>query len=477
MPRLACLLAVLLAVLLAAPAFAGPSASQIKRVLKKGDADEVRALLGELGDMDGKQLKAVLGATSRVPQLGLYDDLVALLARTQGESFDALRVASAKQKNPVIRFLILDALAAHEDPRAQETLVTVATDDKSMAVAVYAVRRLKRRGTLTAVDALIGVLADTEDSKRSQVAREARSALSDLTGQDLVTSDAWRSWWREHKRGFAAPAEDEGDGGTRTVLDRMRTTRPGSLRTLERLGPDDLIAIEGDYDEVQEVLTTLELPHRTVAATDFDALELDPTRQLLIVNCHSAPFSAAGVAKVREFVARGGYLFTSDWALRNLLKRAFPEAITMAGETAAEITTRIAPPGGVSINPLLRDVFPLNPWRSGAGEGKAMTWQVDAISDIVGATPALEVLVEAPDLPRCKIVACTFGFTTGKGGRPVTGAAPEEVQLRSGRVLHVLSHFSHQKDESGDGYALQQLLLNFVLEKQEARRAAAARQD
>jgi hypothetical protein len=464
-------------VLLAAPAFAGPSASQIKRVLKKGDADEVRALFGELGDMDRKQLKAILGATGRIPELGVYDDLVGLLASTQGEAFDELRQAGGKQKNPVVRFLILDALAAHEDPRAQEALALTAKDDKNLAVGVYAVRCLKGRGTLTAVDALIDVLSQTEGGNRWQVAKEARSALSDLTGQDLGDAEAWRGWWREHKRGFAAPAPDEGEGGTRTVLDRMRSTRPGTLRTLERLGPDDLIAIEGDYDEVQDVLTTLELPHHTVAAADFDALELDPTRQLLIVNCHSAPFSAAGVTKVREFVARGGYVFTSDWALRNLLKRAFPEAITMAGETAAEIKTRIAPPGGVSINPLLRDVFPLNPWRSGEGGGKAMTWQVDAVSDIVGATPALEVLVEAPDLPQCTIVACTFGFTTGKGGRPVTGAAPEEVQLRSGRVLHVLSHFSHQKDESGDGYALQQLLLNFILEKQEARRAANARKD
>ena len=51
-----------------------------------------------------------------------------------------------------------------------------------------------------------------------------------------------------------------------------------------------------------------------------------------------------------------------------------------------------------------------------------------------------------------------------------TGARPTQ---KIGSVLHVLGHFNKQKDPKGDGFALQQLLLNFVLEKQEARRTKA----
>ena len=39
-------------------------------------------------------------------------------------------------------------------------------------------------------------------------------------------------------------------------------------------------------------------------------------------------------------------------------------------------------------------------------------------------------------------------------------------------MLHVLSHFQKQRDESGDGFALQQMLLNFIVEKQAFRRRA-----
>jgi len=63
----------------------------------------------------------------------------------------------------------------------------------------------------------------------------------------------------------------------------------------------------------------------------------------------------------------------------------------------------------------------------------------------------------------------------------IASAAPRRTSRRAARAaarspptggrqrLHVLGHFKNQKDaDSGDRFALQQLLLNFILEKQRA---------
>jgi hypothetical protein len=196
------------------------------------------------------------------------------------------------------------------------------------------------------------------------------------------------------------------------------------------------------------------------------------------------------VQKVRAFVERGGYVFSSDWALSNTLARAFPEVLGTNSRTGPDETHTIRPPAASAAHPLLRDLFELNPW---AAAKRTFTWQVDGSSDLVRPNRKLVVLVDAVAL-RAKtgsgIVACTFAFTAVGGGtvvpeevasrplagRPLTGGGTRqrgrrnrrERSPRIGRVLHVLSHFQHQKEESGDGFALQQLLLNFVVEKQEA---------
>ena len=138
---------------------------------------------------------------------------------------------------------------------------------------------------------------------------------------------------------------------------------------------------------------------------------------------------------------------------------------TPRGESSSEVT--IEPFPHTRDHPLMRDVFPLNTW-----EGKAMEWKLHERSHLVNdAKSSVVPLVSCPQTQEfgSTTVAFTFAFTSEGGGRPVTGRKKRKRPV--GRVLFVSSHF---KDEAGgdkDGYALQQLLLNFILEKQEQRRS------
>jgi hypothetical protein len=82
-------------------------------------------------------------------------------------------------------------------------------------------------------------------------------------------------------------------------------------------------------------------------------------------------------------------------------------------------------------------------------------------------------LIDSPDVKKkfeSSAVAITFRWHKGKVV-PSSGASPKKGEPEPGAVLHVLGHFKHQRDkESGDRFALQQLLLNFILEKQRANR-------
>jgi hypothetical protein len=465
-----------LGLLTAGVVFANPSGSEIKRAFGSGDRDRVLGILGELeGELDQRGVRAVLDGATDVKQLGVYDELVATLATAEGDALEELAKQATRHRRADVRFLCVDALADVSDALAGETLLEVLEEDRDESVAVVAARRLARRGTAPTVEGLIALLEEWEDNDRkARLVREINSALVSVTEQELSVAQDWRNWWEGHKNAYSPPDALAEGGATRTrdedVMDRLRRERPGDLATVTRLRDDEIIVIRGSSDRVEEVLEALELEHQRHDRDEFDSVELDPERQVLILNCGGrTELSAAGIAKVRDFVGRGGYLFTSDWELRNTLEKAFPEAIHFATESPREdrqITIVPHPQGGQ--HPLLRDVFPLSTWTE-----REFAWQLDSRSQLArpGGTYVPLVISHDMDSMASNVVCLTFSFTSQGGGRPVTGASSRDrARARAGQVLHVLSHFKNQGDSSGDGFALQQLLLNFIVEKQEQRR-------
>ena len=469
----------LLAVLVSAGVVLAASPNEIRKALRSGDKGQVQALLKELkGGLDKPAVRAVIECALEVKTLGVYDELVSTLATATGEALEEIEKAAGDNKRPDIRFLLVDVLGKCPDKGAEGALIRTLEKEKDEMVAVLAARQLGRRGTASAVDELIPLLAKLEkDDKRTRLVREVNGALAQLTGQDLSVAQDWKNFWDAHRAEFVekTPAADDGRSHVKdeNAIDRLKRERPGDARTMERLREDDVVVIKGRSDKVEEVLDALKLKHVEHERSAFDSVELDPERQVLVLNCASKEYlSEAGIAKVREFVAKGGYLFSSDWELRNTLAKAFPEVVEFlkdAGKDDLKVTIR---PNRENANhPLLRDVFPLGTWT----EAK-FTWTIDSRSHLVKPNPNLQVLVESPEMDSMgsNIVAFCFGYTADGGqARPMTGGGSggsRRRQHKSGVVLHVLSHFKNQKDASGDGFALQQLLLNFIVEKQEIRK-------
>ncbi len=110
--------------------------------------------------------------------------------------------------------------------------------------------------------------------------------------------------------------------GARIARDRMASEAPLDAEALAAIVASDIVMVSGCYDHVERVLQALEIPYITVEPESLDRITLRP-EQLLVVNC-PGNLTPAGIIRVRDFVASGGSLFTTDWALRNVVEPAFP---------------------------------------------------------------------------------------------------------------------------------------------------------
>lgn len=234
--------------------------------------------------------------------------------------------------------------------------------------------------------------------------------------------------------------------------------------------------------------------------------------------CHK--MSDAAVEKLKRYVEAGGYLFTEDWGLTDILARAWPELV-VPGSYLPEEEVDVAPAQGATTHPMLRGVFVSakkiireidigkQPKRDAKDSHTTEVpesvikkikenvkkpdnkWKVDDESPYIEVKDRRKVTVLMTSQKVAELtdghgtVALTFGgpYAYGKGerrrgrrtrtqvdkGGSIRKLGPRIPGVMKGRVLHVLSHFARQHAKE-DEFALQNLALNFLLEARIRRR-------
>ncbi len=126
------------------------------------------------------------------------------------------------------------------------------------------------------------------------------------------------------------------DAAAKVVKARMKNERPEDLAWLEKAEAADVVIVSGVYDRVQDVFRALQLPHTVVSPRQLAKMTLN-AKQLVIINC-PGELGPIALEKVRKFVNAGGFLYTTDWALQNVVQRAFPGFVRFNGnETANDV--------------------------------------------------------------------------------------------------------------------------------------------
>ncbi len=213
----------------------------------------------------------------------------------------------------------------------------------------------------------------------------------------------------------------------------------------------------------------------------------------------------AAVKKLKNYVEAGGYLFTEDWNMPDILERAWPRLVG-TGSYLPEGKVDVAPARGATTHPMLRGVFatPKKPTADKDKKGKKddakpkdsskkngttvaeeekkklkkkakeqikkqqNEWMVDDESPYILVKDKRNVVILMTSQKVAQqsggghgTVALTFGGPDAYGKGEASGGL-------KGRVIHVISHFARQHAKE-DGFALQNLALNFLLESRQRR--------
>ncbi len=478
-------LLLLLPALALAPASADVEGDLDKAIGARDAAAAKKALAAATSAGDAKAAATILKVALRMRELDAHHELLDAIKGVKAEDgVQKLADQADKNSSADLRYLLVEGLALQGSAAAQKAVLE-ALDDKEDAVQIVAARSTKHIPSVETIDRLIATLEKAEkNAKEASFCRELNGALAVITGEGMTFALEWKGWWMTRKDSWkggknrldepgAAPADEPKSGGD-TVMKRIAKERPNDAKTIERMANDDVVVVRGQSDTVQDVLKAVGIKHTVVPKDKFVDSKLDP-KSILIVNCDGngkPPFDEAQLARIREFVEKGGYLFTSDWELVFTIEKAFPGSIAKAGESSKksgdDYKVDIKPSDAK--HPLLRDVFPLTTW-----DASQLSWKMDGRSFLIKLlSPDVSVLIESNELkrrfPESPAVAVTFWWKNGrvvKAPKPGGDAKSHTQAATGGCVLHVLSHFKHQKDkDSGDKFALQQLLLNFFLEKQ-----------
>lgn len=210
------------------------------------------------------------------------------------------------------------------------------------------------------------------------------------------------------------------EDAAKIVKTKMKIERPADAKLLEDVKAAEIIVVAGQYDHVEHVLQAGDIKFTKINSSQFSKIEL-VGQQMLIINCGFRP-NKAGIKKIRKFVKAGGFLYTTDWALKDVVQRAFPEFIAWNRvETQDDVVPiRIKRKDNAFLQHLT------------LSKEEPMWWLEDSSYPIkIVDKKSVEVLIESAVMKKrykSSPIAVTFPYGDG-------------------RVLHIVSHFYLQQNK------------------------------
>jgi len=455
----------------------------------------------------------ILGAAASFTDAAALGELASFIIKNAGKPVarDAMAMVSNRGQKHLIHVCLRVLESASED------------------LKIMAVDHLIAIGDKTVVEPLIRALKANERNSGDLKVRLGR-ALTVLTGQDYGDSVSnWQGWWDANKD---KNWDVKGPSGasTGTVTDGLDRSRHSEFEKLKKTGK--LLVLQAgdkckckknhDLDNIDKITNQMGLTTETITKVDFDAKDIKLDEYVAVLaNCthirehcccpeckpgqytgnrlfqcvcpinkhdpYSYVLGEKGVAKIKKYVEAGGYLFAEDWCMEDFLGKAFGDLVTHGSIRSEDETVPVLPKAGAASHPYLRKIFfkPPTETRDTVTESDlekiTHVWKIDKETRTIRVKDPKKVvtLLTSPHLEKYAqgddAVAVTFEVTPDsarKGPPPATATGPEISQDRrkmvGGRVLYVLSHFGKQ-DSQKDEYALQNLLINFLVEANERR--------
>jgi SAM-dependent methyltransferase len=106
----------------------------------------------------------------------------------------------------------------------------------------------------------------------------------------------------------------------------IEKAHPKFALSASTLPATSVVEVKGAWDDSGKTLRKFQIPFTHIRSGDLRDYPLEQAK-VLIINC-SGTVPRESLQRIRDFVAHGGYLLSTDWALDNLVQKAFPGYIT-----------------------------------------------------------------------------------------------------------------------------------------------------
>ena len=203
--------------------------------------------------------------------------------------------------------------------------------------------------------------------------------------------------------------------------DRLRKQSPETLELLDEIHAADIIVVGGSYDHIEQVLDSAETPYTLVSPERFDKATLRPD-QVVFINC-PGNVDNKSLRKLEKFVGEGGFLFTTDWALRNVIEKAFPGFIVYNLRSTGDEVVRVEILD--KEDTILRSIL---------DEQDDPQWWLE------GSSYPIQIL----DPDQVKVIVQSKELRERHGEAPVFVS----FEYGKGQIYHMISHFYLQRSET-----------------------------
>ena len=205
------------------------------------------------------------------------------------------------------------------------------------------------------------------------------------------------------------------------IKDKLKDVDEDMAAEFEELGQSEVIVSEGVHDYIEQVFNGIGLKHNLINPQQFEKIDLDPDK-IIFINC-PGNVSSKGLRNLVTFVEKGGFLFTTDWALRHVIEPGFPGYIKYNNRPTNDEVVRVD---------ILAEEDPF--LQSLIGPNDDPQWWLE------GSSYPIEILnhKEVDILIKSKEIEKKYGesavFVTFDYGK--------------GKVYHMISHFYLQRAET-----------------------------
>ena len=225
------------------------------------------------------------------------------------------------------------------------------------------------------------------------------------------------------------------------IKDKLKDVDRDMATEFDELKQSDIIVSKGEYDFIEQVFNGIGLKHNRVSPEQFEDIDLDPEK-IIFINCPGR-VTTKGLRNLVTFVENGGFLFTTDWALKYVIEPGFPGYIEHTNRHTRDEVVRVE---------IITDDDPF--LQSLIGPNDDPQWWLETSSYPINIVNKKEVdiLIKSKEIEEKYGESAVFiTFDYGKG-----------------KVYHMISHFYLQRAEtrtarhkkSGKEYAYEKLKMD-----------------